>query len=82
MMEDITEQLRSDECIREALDVVKREIVKADFSNPLLFVQLPTIKDALDELIYLRAYNKVMKSAKKDVFVTNEKGEEIDTTHF
>lgn len=45
---------RSDEKLLQALQQVKKEIVKCDFSNPTLFVQLPTIKDAIEELLVLR----------------------------
>ena len=63
--EDRTGQPRSDEEIAEALLQVKREIAKADFSNPMLFVQFLTIKDGLEELLSLR--QKIRKAVKDAV---------------
>ena len=69
---DKTGQPRSDDDIKEAILVVEKEIVKADFKNPDLFVQLPTIREALEELLDFREGNKAKKEMKKDVLITNE----------
>ena len=37
-------QSRSDDELKEAIRVVEKEIVKTDFQNPTLFLQLPTIR--------------------------------------
>ena len=53
-MIDKTGQSRSDDELREAISVVEKEIVEVDFVNPALFVQLPTIREALKELLDIR----------------------------
>lgn len=42
---------RSDEEIREAIQQVEKAIVKADTYNIPLFLQLPTIREGLHELL-------------------------------
>lgn len=50
---DQTGKPRSTESLKEALTVVEREIV-AFRAEPTLLVQLPVIREALLELIYIR----------------------------
>jgi len=69
---DKTGQPRSDDDLREAISVVEKEIVKADFGNPTLFLQLPTIREALKELLDVREQIGKLKKVDKDVFITNE----------
>ena len=78
--EDKTGQPRSDDEIKEAILVVEKEIVKVDFGNPTLFLQLPTIRESLKELLLFREHlgKKKFVDVDKDVFVTNEDGDEID----
>ncbi|KKN52376.1 hypothetical protein LCGC14_0612930 [marine sediment metagenome] len=60
-VKDITGEPRSKEDLLAALVIVKKEIIKADFSNPLLFLQFPIIKDALEELLLLRKVIEIEK---------------------
>jgi len=52
---DTSGKPRSDEEISQAIDQIEKEIVKADFSNPSLYMQFIPIKEALEELLSLRA---------------------------
>jgi len=45
---------RSNDDLKAAILVVEKEIIKVDFRNPTLFVQLPVIRDALKELLEIR----------------------------
>lgn len=63
---DMTEEPRSEKQLREALDVVTKEIVKADFNNPTLYLQLSTIRDALKELLRFRLLIEKLKKEKAD----------------
>ena len=62
-------QSRSDDELKEAIQVVEKEIIKTDFQNPTLFLQLPTIREGLKELLSIR---ECIKSIDKDVLVTNK----------
>lgn len=71
-IEDKTGQPRSNDELKEAILVVEKEIVKADFDNPTLFLQLPTIREALKELLTIREHIGLLKKVDKDVLITNE----------
>lgn len=58
---DVTGEPRSDAEIREALDTVERHLVRSMdklMSVPDLFMALTTIRDALKELLAIRALLK------------------------
>jgi len=54
-MQDNSGKPRSDEDIKEAIRQVEKEIVKGDFTNIPLFMQLTTIREGLKELLKYRA---------------------------
>ncbi len=58
-IEDV--KLGTDEELTDAIRVVGSEIGKADFSNPTLFLQLPTIREFLMELKRFREVIKKLK---------------------
>jgi len=61
-MIDKTGQPRSDDELREAISVVEKVMVSIDcFKNPTLFVQLPTIREALKELLDIRKQIELLK---------------------
>jgi len=66
---DRSGESRSDEDVKAAIERVEKEIVRADFSNPELFVQLPTIREGLNELLKLRGVVREMfdKQRKGDI---------------
>jgi len=72
-MIDKTGQPRSDDEIKKAILVVEKVMVSIDcFKNPTLFVQLPTIREALKELLDVRERIGKLKKIDKDVFIANE----------
>ncbi len=71
-IEDKTGQPRSNDELKEAISIVEKEIVKVDFRTPTLFLQLPTIREALKELLDIKEHIGLLKKVDKDVLVTNE----------
>ena len=71
-IEDKTGQPRSNDELKEAISIVEKEIVKVDFRTPTLFLQLPTIREALKELLDVRERFEKVKAVDKDVLITNE----------
>lgn len=61
--QDNTGKPRSDKDIQEAIAEVEKAIVKANTSNVPLFMQLPTIRQSLNELLALR--EKIRETLRK-----------------
>ena len=72
-IEDKTGQPRSNDDLKDALEVVEDTAVEDILKMPpRLAVFLPTIREALKELLDIKEHIGLLKKVDKDVLVTNE----------